>query len=85
MSVLGFLIGNPTLLAIMGGVVAALIAFITGNSRGARLQERKQAAEKLVAAEDRLEMDREATDADRRARDLSDAEATKEAMRWAKR
>lgn len=85
MSVLGLIFSNPTLLAVMGGVLAALIAFFTGNSRGARRQERKQVAEKLVAAEDRLEMDREATEAERKARDLSDAEAAKEAQRWAKR
>lgn len=85
MSFLGFLLSNPTLIAIMGGVLATLIAFLTGNSRGARRQERKQVAEKLAAAEDRLEMDREATDADRKARDLSDADAAKEAQRWARR
>jgi hypothetical protein len=43
MTILGFLLSNPTLLAIMGGVLAALVAFLKGNSRGARLERDKQA------------------------------------------
>lgn len=34
---------NPMPLAIMGGVMAVLIAFLKGNSRGARLEREKQA------------------------------------------
>lgn len=40
--VLSFL-SNPTLLAIMGGLLAALVAFMKGNSRGARLERDKHA------------------------------------------
>jgi uncharacterized membrane protein YgaE (UPF0421/DUF939 family) len=43
MTILGFLLSNPTLLAIMGGVLAALVAFLKGNSRGARRERDKQA------------------------------------------
>lgn len=37
------LVSNPTLLAIMGGVLAALVAFLKGNSRGAAKERAKQA------------------------------------------
>ncbi|WAX93605.1 hypothetical protein N7E70_018180 [Aminobacter sp. NyZ550] len=36
-------LSNPTLLAIMGGLLAVLVAFLKGNSRGARLEREKQA------------------------------------------
>lgn len=42
MTFLGFLLSNPTLIAIMGGLLAALVAFLKGNSRGARLERDKQ-------------------------------------------
>ena len=34
---------NLTLLAVMGSLLAALVAFLKGNSRGARLEREKQA------------------------------------------
>lgn len=36
-------LSNPTLVAILGGLLAALVAFLKGNSRGARLERDKQA------------------------------------------
>ena len=36
-------LSNPTMLAIMGGLLAVLVAFFKGNSRGARLERDKQA------------------------------------------
>ncbi|BBD37296.1 MULTISPECIES: hypothetical protein [Aminobacter] len=39
----GFLLSNPTLLAVMGGLLAALVAFLKGNSRGARRERDRQA------------------------------------------
>jgi len=44
MTILGFLLSNPTLLAVMGGLLAALVAFSKGNSRGARLERDRQAS-----------------------------------------
>ena len=35
-------LSNPTMLAIMGGLLAVLVAFFKGNSRGARLEREKQ-------------------------------------------
>lgn len=43
MSVLGFIFSNPTLLAIMAGIAGALVAFLKGSSRGARLERDRQA------------------------------------------
>ena len=39
----GFLLSNPTLLAVMGSLLAALVAFLKGNSRGARRERDRQA------------------------------------------
>lgn len=36
-------LSNPTMLAIMGGLLAVLLAFFKGNSRGANLERAKQA------------------------------------------
>ncbi len=43
MTFLGFILSNPTLLAVMAGVAGALVAFLKGNSRGARLERDRQA------------------------------------------
>ncbi|MCX8572869.1 MULTISPECIES: hypothetical protein [Hyphomicrobiales] len=43
MTILGFILSNPVLIAIMGGLLAALVAFLKGNSRGARLERDRQA------------------------------------------
>lgn len=56
MSVLGFLFSNPTLIAIMGGLLAVLVAFLKGNSRGARLERDKQAKAEQKARDVRDEV-----------------------------
>lgn len=67
-------------------VVAAFIStYARGRLSGARLERDKQAAGNLAAAEDRLEMDREATAAERKAAGMTDDEARVEAMKWARR
>ena len=54
--------------------------------RNATNRERaKQAAGKLAVAEDRLEMDREATAAERKAAGMTDDKARAEAMKWSRR
>ncbi|MBA8906788.1 hypothetical protein [Aminobacter ciceronei] len=40
---------NPTLLAIMGGLLAVLVAFFKGNSRGAAKERAKREAEEAKA------------------------------------
>nr|WMC97969.1 hypothetical protein RAR13_04430 [Aminobacter aminovorans] len=44
-----FLISNPTLLAIMGGVVAVLVAYIKGGIDMARKEHAKREAEEAKA------------------------------------
>jgi outer membrane murein-binding lipoprotein Lpp len=79
------ILSSPVIVALLGGFVAAVAAYLRGRVAGKKLQEAKQTAEKLRAAEDRLEMDREATAEERKASAMSDDEARREAMRWAKR
>ncbi len=69
-------------------IVAAVVAVFGGwklRQSGVNAERARQAREKLAAAEDRLEMHREATTAERRTAGMSDDEARKEAMRWAER
>lgn len=47
--------------------------------------EDKQAVGRLAAVEDRLEMDREATAAERKAAGMTDDEARAEALKWSRR
>ncbi|MER8464183.1 hypothetical protein [Mesorhizobium sp. M1396] len=64
---------------------AALAGLLTAYSKGRASQKAKQAAKELVAAQDRLEMDREATAAERSAAGMTDDQARAEATRWIKR
>jgi outer membrane murein-binding lipoprotein Lpp len=79
------MIGLTGYLLTAAAAIAALIGIVM-KSRidGARLEHAKRAAEDLRAAEDRLEMDREATAEGRKAADMSDAEARREALKWAR-
>lgn len=70
--------------AIVGAVVAVFGGWKLRQS-GVNAERARQAREKLAAAEDRLEMHSEATTAERWAAGMSEDEARKEAMRWAKR
>ena len=56
MSFVGFLLSNSTLIAIMGGLLAVLAAFLKGNSRGARLERDKQAKAEQKARDVRDEV-----------------------------
>lgn len=56
MTFLGLLLSNPTLVAIMGGAIVALGAFLKGNSRGARLEREKQAKAEQKARDVRDEV-----------------------------
>lgn len=83
LSMLGALAGNTTIMAIFAALVGGIGLFVAGGR--ANKDAARRAAEKLVAVEERLEMDREAIDAERVARDLPDEAARREAMRWSKR
>ena len=70
----------PYLVAILAAGFAALKL----RQSGANAERAKQAGRDKKAVEERLEMDREATAAEREATALSDEGARKEAMRWVK-
>ncbi|RWN51928.1 hypothetical protein [Mesorhizobium sp.] len=84
-AILGAIIGNKTIMAIFAAVVGGLWLYVAGGINRAKKEAAKQAAGKLAAAEDRLEMDREATAAERHAVGMTDADARKVATKWAKR
>lgn len=73
------------LVAAGGGLVLLLATYLKGRLAGAARERDKQTADKLKAAEDRLEMDREATAEERKASGRTDEEARQEALKWAKR
>jgi threonine/homoserine/homoserine lactone efflux protein len=68
-----------------GGAVALWFAYIFGRKSGTADAEVRREREQAKAREERHEMDREATAAEKRVREMSDEEALKEAMKWAKR
>lgn len=84
LSMLSALAGNKAIMAIFAALVGGIGLFVAGGISRAKTDTARRAAEKLAAAQDRLEMDREATDAERAARDLPDEAARREAMRWAR-
>ena len=68
-------------------IVTAVFAVLGGwklRQSGVNAEHSRQTKEKLAAVEERLEMNREATEIERRVTGMSDGEARKEAMRWAK-
>lgn len=69
----------------IAGAIAAAFAAWKLRQSGVNAERARQAKEKVAAAEDRLEMDREATDIERRVNGMSDDEARKEADRWVRR
>ncbi len=79
-----WLLANLTslLFAAGGGLVALLVAYLKGRSDKGKAEALKRAGEKAAAAEERLEMHREATDAERRAAGMTDKDALDEALKW---
>lgn len=66
------------------GAFAATLAGWKLRQSGVNAERARQMKEKLAAAEDRLEMDREAAAVERRVSSMSDEEARKEAIRWSR-
>lgn len=84
-AILAFFLGHTSLAIAALGAIATVLGIGWGNLRGAKRERDKQAAGKLAAAEDRLEMDREATAAERAAAGMTDDQARKEAEPWVRR
>ncbi|WP_274626593.1 hypothetical protein [Arvimicrobium flavum] len=73
-------------LAAAGAAVSALgAAYLRGRSDARAKADLRATKREAAALEERLEMNREATDIERKAGELSDEEAQREAMTWAKR
>jgi outer membrane murein-binding lipoprotein Lpp len=69
--------------------ISAFFAFVIGIYMKGRADAKAKAKEAQMqreakAKEERLEMNREATEAERKAAGMTDEEAKKEAMKWAK-
>ncbi|RWB05478.1 MAG: hypothetical protein EOQ39_22355 [Mesorhizobium sp.] len=77
-------IGNKVIMAILAAVVGGVSLFVAGGIRRANKDIAKQAARDLAAAQDSLEMNREATAAERQAAGMTDDQARSEATKWAK-
>lgn len=71
----------PYLVAGLGGLAALFFA----RRSGVKAERAKQDKARLRAAQERLEMDREATAFEREAAALSDEQAKKEGMAWARK
>ncbi|PBC09208.1 hypothetical protein [Mesorhizobium sp. WSM3859] len=84
-ALLAWLLTNPTILAISAGLIGALGWGFHQRLAGAKAERNKQAAGKLAAAEDRLEMHREATDVERQNAGMTDEQARKEAEPWVRK
>lgn len=85
LTILSAIIGNKTIMAIFAALVGGLGMYIAGGISRAKKEAAKQAEKDLAAAQDRLEMDREATAAERQAAGMTDDAARKEAEKWARR
>lgn len=88
MDLLSFIPGGQ-LTAMGAAVVAALIAiwrfWAKASASGAAKERARQAGRDAKAKDERLEMHRDADAAEREAARLSDAEARRKAMEWARK
>ncbi|MER9079971.1 hypothetical protein [Mesorhizobium sp. M0895] len=76
---------NSIFAALAGALFLGIGSWVHGRLSGANAERAKQTAGKLAAAQDRLEMDREATAAERAAAGMTDASARAEAKKWVRR
>jgi outer membrane murein-binding lipoprotein Lpp len=81
-SILGALVGNKVVMTIFAAVVGGLSLYVAGGINRAKKDKAATAAKDLAAAQDRLEMDREATAAERQVTGQTDAQAKQEAAPW---
>lgn len=58
-ALIGWVLSNPTILAIFGGLVAAAVAFFKGDRRGAQRERDKQARarQKAIDTANKVETD----------------------------
>ncbi|MER8910629.1 hypothetical protein NKH99_23630 [Mesorhizobium sp. M0854] len=85
LSILSAIIGNKVVMTVFAAVAGGIGLYVAGGINRARKEAVKQAEAKVAAAEDRLEMRREAAAEERKAAGMADAAARAEAEKWAKR
>ncbi|MER9439941.1 hypothetical protein NKI79_00805 [Mesorhizobium sp. M0340] len=85
LAILSAIIGNKVVMTIFAAVAGGIGLYIAGGINRAKKEAVKQAQAKIAAAEDRLEMNREASAEGRKAAGMTDAAARAEAERWARR
>ncbi len=76
--------GLETLWPYFAGIGFSALALLWAYLKGKSAGDLRQAKRDTAAKEERLEMGREATKAEIDAASMSDADALKEAMKWAK-
>ncbi|MER9619148.1 hypothetical protein [Mesorhizobium sp. M0207] len=84
LSILSAIIGNKLVMTAFAAVAGGIGLYVAGGINRARKEAVKQAEAKVAAAEDRLEMRREAAE-ERKAAGMADAAARAEAQKWARR
>lgn len=75
----------PYLLAGAGAIATVFGIYAKGRSDAKAKAETKSLKRTVAAKDEQLEMNREATEAERQAAALSEAKAREEALRWARR
>ncbi|MER9891670.1 hypothetical protein NKJ40_06130 [Mesorhizobium sp. M0119] len=85
LAILDAIIGNKVVMTVFAAVAGGIGLYVAGGINRVRKEAVKQAEAKVAAAEDRLEMRREAAAEERKAAGMADAAARAEAAKWAKR
>ncbi|MER8956455.1 hypothetical protein NKH98_27835 [Mesorhizobium sp. M0833] len=85
LAILSAIIGNKVVMTVFAAVAGGIGLYIAGGINRAKKEAVKQAEAKIAAAEDRLEMNREASAEGRKAAGMTDAAARAEAEKWARR
>ncbi|MER8964427.1 hypothetical protein [Mesorhizobium sp. M0633] len=85
LAILSAILGNKVVMTVLAAVAGGIGLYVAGGINRAKKEAVKQAEVKVAAAEDRLEMRREAAAEERKAAGMADAAARAEAAKWAKR
>lgn len=85
LAILSAIIGNKVVMTVFAAVAGGIGLYIAGGINRAKKEAVKQVEAKIAAAEDHLEMNREASAEGRKAAGMADAAARAEAEKWARR
>lgn len=83
-TILAFILSNPYIAGLVAAGGAVVVAYFKGSRDRAKRDATRRAKEDKAAADDRLEMHREATAEELKQAGKTDAQAREEAMKWAK-